>query len=462
MKKTSRAHTPRSAAAPPCQVCGGLGYVTEDVPVDHPNFGRLLPCVCKLTEMRDGELERLRRLGNMNALARMTFESFRPDGFGLDPTRQANLRIAYEACQGYAAKPDGWLVLFGGYGCGKTHLAAAIANTCIDAGRPALLVVVPDLLDYLRAAYSPASEMSYDKRLDQVQNTPLLILDDLGTHNATEWAGEKLYQILNYRYNAQLPTVVTTNQSLDDLDPRLHSRLADPGLSRIVTILAPDFRLSGASSPDQGVSSLGLFHNLNFDNFHLRERELEPGQRSALRDAYRLAQAYAGQVAQHESALTVGWLLLTGPYGCGKTHLAAAIANYCHERGVPTIFTVVPDLLDYLRKMFAPQNLVPHDKPFDGVRRTMLLVLDDLGTESATPWAKEKLYQIVNYRYNARLPTIVTTAVSPGELDPRISSRLFDRGRCTHVALDGLPSYRIQENGAPPPPSRGQKARGRK
>ncbi len=215
MKKSSRARTPRSTATPPCQICGGLGYVTEDVPVDHPNFGRLLPCACKLAEMQGSELERLRRLGNMNVLARMTFESFRPDGFGLDPTRQANLRIAYEACQGYAAKPDGWLVLFGGYGCGKTHLAAAIANACIAAGTPALFVVVPDLLDYLRAAYSPASEMSYDKRLDQVQNTPLLILDDLGTHNATEWAGEKLYQILNYRYYAHLPTVMTSIMKQD-------------------------------------------------------------------------------------------------------------------------------------------------------------------------------------------------------------------------------------------------------
>ena len=46
---------------------------------------------------------------------------------------------------------------------------------------------------------------------------------------------------------------------------------------------------------------------------------------------------------------------------------------------------------------------------FEGVRTTEILVLDDLGTESATPWAQEKLFQIINYRYNFQFPTVFTT-----------------------------------------------------
>jgi len=64
-----------------------------------------------------------------------------------------------------------------------------------------------------------------------------------------------------------------------------------------------------------------------------------------------------------------------------------------------------------------------------------MLVLDDLGTESATPWAKEKLFQLINYRYVARLPTIVTSATDLKDMlkdmDPKISIRFMDISRCT-------------------------------
>ncbi len=69
----------------------------------------------------------------------------------------------------------------------------------------------------------------------------LLILDDLGTENATPWALEKLFSCSITANMAALPTVITTNQDLDRLDPRLRSRLADTDVVEMVTILAPDF-----------------------------------------------------------------------------------------------------------------------------------------------------------------------------------------------------------------------------
>src|SRR5690606_20740625 len=103
----------------------------------------------------------------------------------------------------YAADPQGWLVFNSvAYGNGKTHLAAAIANTVINQGRPVLFIVVPDLLDHLRTTYNPAAGVRYDKRFEEVKTADLLVLDDLGTESATPWAREKLYQIFNYRYNA--------------------------------------------------------------------------------------------------------------------------------------------------------------------------------------------------------------------------------------------------------------------
>ena len=149
----------------------------------------------------------------------------------------------------FAEQPDGWLLLTGGYGCGKTHLAAAIANQRLEEGQSAIFVVVPDLLDHLRTTFGPNSEASYDQLFDEVRNTSLLILDDLGVQSATPWAQEKLFQILNHRYNGQLPTVLSTNQRMEDLDQRLRSRLQDMNLVQHIQIRAPDYRAGAGPRP---------------------------------------------------------------------------------------------------------------------------------------------------------------------------------------------------------------------
>jgi DNA replication protein DnaC len=100
----------------------------------------------------------------------------------------------------------------------------------VSQGHSALFVVVPDLLDHLRATFSPDSLISYDKRFEQVRTAPLLILDDLGIESATPWAREKLFQLFNYRYNARLPTVITMQKMVEELEetnPRLSSRMLD-------------------------------------------------------------------------------------------------------------------------------------------------------------------------------------------------------------------------------------------
>jgi len=368
--------------------------------------------------MERKRLEHLRRWSSISHLSHMTFETFNPNGVGVNEEIRRNLRMAYEAALRFARNPRGWLLIKGGYGCGKTHLAAAIANYRLQRGEPAIFIVVPDLLDYLRASFAPDSGLPYDERFNELRNAPLLILDDLGSHSSTSWAQEKLFQLLNYRYMARLPTVITTDLELEEIDPRLRSRLADYDFTEIVTIKAPDYRSAQGQSP---LSALGLYKHMTFDNFDLRTAEvgLTSEERRNLREAFRLAKEYAKDPS--------GWLVLLGKApGCGKTHLAAAIANYRVQKGYPAIFVVVPDLLDYLRATFSPTSLISYDEAFEEVRTAPLLVLDDLGTESATPWAKEKLYQIFNYRYVARLPTVITTSKDPEEIDSRIRFRMFD------------------------------------
>ena len=92
--------------------------------------------------------------------------------------------------------------------------------------------------------FDPTSEASYDELFDEVRRTELLILDDLGAHSATPWAQEKLFQILNHRYNGRLSTVLTTNQRMEELDQRLRSRLRHFDFVDHIHISAPDYRIS--------------------------------------------------------------------------------------------------------------------------------------------------------------------------------------------------------------------------
>ncbi len=427
-KKIS-AHNP-APQEPECEICGGLGWISADVPVGHPLFGKLVPCPHRQNQTNQTTAQKLWQ--ELGPLRHMTLDSFEPEGHAVTIEQKHSLRMAVEGVRRFIGEPRGWLLIQGSYGCGKTHLAAAIANSCLGKGIPVLLVNVPDLLDYLRGAYNPNAEETYDERFNEVRDAAILILDDLGTQNATPWAEEKLYQIFNTRYVHKRPTVITTNLELDDLDPRLRSRLNDLDLVRKLAITAPDYRRSNAEVGQSSMSSLALYHDKTFEGFEIRS-DLSREEQSNLKQALQLARNFAKAPQD--------WLMFTGGYGVGKTHLAAAIANYQAMRGYPAMFVVVPDLLDHLRAAFSPDARTSFDQRFEEVRTAALLVLDDLGTESATPWAREKLYQIINHRYVAKLPTVITSSVSPDDLDPRIRTRILDETRCLVFPIIA-PSYR--------------------
>ena len=160
---------------------------------------------------------------------------------GLPAKEVKTLERALKAAHRFAEKPKGWLIFMGSYGCGKTRLAAAIANYRASLGAPPLFIMVPDLMDHLRATFNPKSEVSYDRRFDEIRTAPLLVLDDLGTQSMTPWVREKLYQLFNYRYNAELPTVITTADTLDEIDERIRSRLLDKRLCKIHALTVPAF-----------------------------------------------------------------------------------------------------------------------------------------------------------------------------------------------------------------------------
>lgn len=410
-----------------------MGYLRKDVPVGHPDFGEVFVCSCRRGKVSVGARDRLFALSHLDELRSLTFESFKQRGRPGIGERQANsIQMAYNQARHYASELNGWLFLQGGPGCGKTHLAAAAANLAVGLGVPTLFLTVPDLLDTLRAAYD-SQDTTFEKRFDEIRNAQLLVLDDFGTQNASGWAQEKLFQIINYRYINKAPTLVTSNLLLDEIDERIRSRLADPELVTQVRITAPDYRRPMEDAGHPELSSLELHARRTFGSFSSRKDEgLDASSLKSLKDAVAAAQGFAENPR--------GWLVFSGDYATGKTHLAASIANHRAQMGDPPLFVMVPDLLDHLRATFSPASPTTFDRRFEEIKSSRLLILDDLGTQSMTPWVREKLYQLFSYRSNAELPTVITIAADSLEtLDARLASRLRDAHLCRIVSISAPP-----------------------
>ncbi len=400
-----------------CPICMGARIVHPRLPDGRPDYSRTVPCTCVKKEKAGEKQSRLKKYSNLGSLACFTFENLMPEGRSSNKRSQEQFSKVYQAAQAFAVEPEGWLVLGGPSGSGKTHLAAAIVNERIRHGLPAFYITTPDLLDRIRASFNPDSDMPYDEFFESVKSAPMFVLDDLGVQSPTSWAKEKLDQLLTSRFNTGLPTVIVVAVPIEQLDDRLRTRLTDTRMCQVYILEDSTPNAATSWSPE-----FELQKNMTFINYK-RRTDLSMEQQDNMDAAYRLAFDFAKNPE--------GWLVFMGETGCGKTHLAAAIVNFRYEVGKPALFIVVPDFLDHLRSNFSPESKVSYDQFFESVKSTPVLVMDDFGEHIETPWVREKIYQIINYRYNSRLPTVITTQYSLDEimnnLDASVSSRLADR-----------------------------------
>ena len=223
----------------------------RSVAIGHPDFGEVFPCRCQQDQShgRRPVQPQLREIGgfSLEMLERMSFQNFNPHGSTRSDQRedQETLKKALEAAKFLAHSPGGWLFLTGVHGNGKTHLAVAVAGKSLKQGGPVFLAFVPSLLDHLRATFSPESRVTYDELFEEVKTAPWLLLDDLGAENSTPWAEDKLYQLLVYRHNLRIPTIITSALDADEIEvkkPGVGSRLKDPHVVQEIVITASDYR----------------------------------------------------------------------------------------------------------------------------------------------------------------------------------------------------------------------------
>ncbi len=214
-------------------------------------FGIQIPalCDCQLAKVRaeraaaiEQGRERIR-----DAMRRAAGLSTRMMGYTFDRlTPRPGQERAYILMRDYADgfyQRDRGAIISGATGCGKTMLAAAVANAVIDktyiddydaeqVGRhgippersPVRMISTVDLMAQIKDRYDTGGAQDL---IRIYQTARLTILDDVGAEKPTDWVIERLMEIIDYRYREMLPLIITTNQSPKEMQARLGARIWD-------------------------------------------------------------------------------------------------------------------------------------------------------------------------------------------------------------------------------------------
>lgn len=193
-----------------------------------------VPVLCKCEQKKaDEEKKRQQEIKDMQFISQLRSKSlmdekFSDQTFGTFKTTNDNAR-ALKICRRYA---DGFdemvtrnqgLLFWGDVGTGKTFAAACIANALLNKRVPVVMTSFVKLLEGVQGF-----KEDEDKLLNKLNRAKLLIIDDLGAERSTDFALEKVYNIIDSRYRAKLPMILTTNLDLEEM-----KRVTDIRYSRI-------------------------------------------------------------------------------------------------------------------------------------------------------------------------------------------------------------------------------------
>ncbi len=229
-----------------CKECKNRGWI---IYTDEQGYSFAKPCKCE-----KGLEEVLSKGGVPRKYLNCDFSNFVADKNKSPYVYNAKL-ILQRFVKDFLEKGKRYGILIKGtIGCGKTHLAAAVLRELAKKGFTNFYFVdFKELLDDIKETFSSSSSFSEADVLYPVLNSNLLVIDDLGSERNTEWTEDVFARILNYRYNRDLPLIITTNyfdkvrkgvpteETLGErIGTRMRSRLYE--MCEEVEIIGTDFR----------------------------------------------------------------------------------------------------------------------------------------------------------------------------------------------------------------------------
>ena len=211
-----------------CPYCDGYGHIIDETGAR--------PCICVQREVV--------RTGIEYARIPKRFEQATLDNFEFaGPLRQA-LSFARKYVEEYSLERTKGLYIHGSTGVGKTHLAIGILKTLIARGFDGVFYNIVGLLDEIRSTYDPNNPNSPKSRLERDMLRQVFVLDDFGVQKTSAWVADRLYALINRRYQDCKTLIITSNIELKDLgikvDSRLYSRMTE--MLDSVEIKSGDFR----------------------------------------------------------------------------------------------------------------------------------------------------------------------------------------------------------------------------
>lgn len=216
-----------------CPRCKGAGWLRLDVQPGHQDFGHPVECRCGIVAARRANVYR--------AASRI------PEQFAaLDLTTYPDQRIAGELFDWWHQPQSPWLILAGEIGVGKTGLMIGLVKKALSEGRPALFRPFVELLSDIRATYRSRDAQEPDEAalVGACKAVDVLALDDIGAARVTGWAEERLFEVLNHRYNERRRTILSTNLGPAELEEYLGDRIFSRvnGMGWLYAIDAPNLR----------------------------------------------------------------------------------------------------------------------------------------------------------------------------------------------------------------------------